>query len=95
MSIVRRMIELDASTDGRLSEIAARRGQDVAGVIAEAIELLDSAPVVKGPDLVEDRRRLEEFRRARVAVPLGDVKAWTESWDAEVESPRPSPRKLG
>ena len=49
MSIVRRTIEQNASTDGRLSEIAARRGQDVAGVIAEAIEPMDSAPVRGGP----------------------------------------------
>ena len=67
----------------------------MAGIIAEAIELLDSAPVVEGPDLVEDHRRLEEFRSARRAVPLGDVKAWSESWDAEIESPRLAPRKLG
>ena len=31
---------------------------------------------------------------ARVAIPLGKMKAWTESWDAEVELPRPTLRKL-
>ena len=94
MTIVRRTIELDAATDGRLIEMAARRGQDVAGVIAEAIELLDSAEAIEGPDLAEDRRRLDEFRRTGLAVPLGDVKAWTASWETGSELPRPLPRKL-
>jgi hypothetical protein len=31
-------------------------------------------------DISEDRRRYDEFRRTRFAVPLEDVKAWVASW---------------
>lgn len=93
MNIIR-TIEIDAATDARLSEIAARRGQDVAAVIADAIDLLDRAHV-EGPDLDEDRRRLDEFKRTGTAVPLDEVKAWTTSWGTANELPRPQPRKIG
>jgi len=95
MSTVRRTIELDVSTDARLSDMAARRGQDVASVISDAIELLDSALDIETPDLAEDRRRLEEFKRTGMAVPLSDAKAWTESWGTDAELPCPAPRKHG
>ena len=45
--------------------------------------------------IAEDRRRIEEFNRTRVAVPLDDVKAWVVSWDTTDELPRPQPRKIG
>ena len=48
MTTVRRLIELDAAVDTRLSELAARRGQDVADVIAEAIEALEFGAVSRG-----------------------------------------------
>ncbi|MGA8170884.1 MAG: hypothetical protein WB816_08650 [Methylocystis sp.] len=95
MTTVRRLIELDAAVDARLSELAARRGQDVADVIAEAIEMLASAPFMEGPDVAEDERRLHEFLRTRTAIPFEEVKAWTESWGTETELQRPSARKLG
>lgn len=47
------------------------------------------------PDISEDRRRLDEFKRTRLAIPLDDVKAWVASWDSTEELPRPQPRKIG
>jgi hypothetical protein len=45
-------------------------------------------------DISEDRRRLDNFKRAREAIPLGDVKAWVESWGTDTELPRPKPQRL-
>jgi predicted transcriptional regulator len=95
MNIVRRTLDIDADTDTRLREIAAERGQDVAAVLAEAVALLDSVVDIAGPDLAEDRRRLDEFKRTRQAVPLDEVKAWVASWGSGNELPRPQSRKLG
>lgn len=64
-------------------------------VLAEAVALLDSVVDLSGPDIGEDRRRYEDFRQTRLAVPLGDVKAWVASWGSEDELPRPQPRKIG
>jgi predicted transcriptional regulator len=94
MSTVRRIIELDAAVDAQLSELALRRRQDVADVVAEAIELLESGPIVEGPDLAEDERRLDAFLRTRRAIPFEEVKAWTESWGTEAELPRPLARRI-
>jgi hypothetical protein len=47
------------------------------------------------PHISEDRRRLDEFERTRLAVPLDDVKAWVASWGSANELPRPQPRKIG
>jgi len=69
--------------------MAAERGQAEAAVLAEAVALLDSVVDIGGPDLDEDRRRLADFRRMRLAVPLSDVKAWVESWGTAQERPRP------
>jgi hypothetical protein len=44
------------------------------------------------PDIAEDRRRYEEFKRTRLAVPFDDVKAWVASWGSANELPRPTPR---
>jgi predicted transcriptional regulator len=95
MNIISRTLEIDAGTDARLTEMAARRGQDVATVLAEAVALLDSVvePVV--PDVAEDRRRLDEYLHSRSAIPLSDAKAWVASWDRPEELPRPSPHKIG
>jgi predicted transcriptional regulator len=95
MNIVRRTLDIDADTDARLHELAAERGQDVAAVLAEAVALLDSVVDIAGPDLAEDRRRLDDFKRTRRAVPLDEVKAWVTSWGTAGELPRPQPRKLG
>jgi hypothetical protein len=95
MNIIRRTLEIDAGTDARLSEMAAERGQDVATVLADAVALLDSVVDPAGPDIVEDRRRLDEYLKSPEAVPLNDVKAWVASWDTAEELPRPSPRKVG
>jgi hypothetical protein len=75
--------------------MAAERGQDVAAVLAEAVALLDSVLDLAGPDIAEDRRRLDEFLDSREAVPLGGVKAWVASWETAEELPRPSPHKIG
>ena len=95
MNMVRRTLEIDADTDTRLREMAAERGQEVAAVLAEAVALLDSVVDLAGPDIAEDRRRYDEFRRNRLAVPLDDVKAWVASWGSANELPRPQPRKVG
>ena len=95
MNIIRRTLEIDAGTDTRLAEMAAERGQDVAAVLAEAVALLDSVVDLAGPDIAEDRRRLDEFLDRRKAVPLDSVKAWVASWDTAEELPRPSPHKIG
>jgi predicted transcriptional regulator len=95
MNIVRRTLEIDAGTDARLTEMAAERGQDVAAFLAEAVALLDSVLDLAGPDIAEDRRRLDEFLDNREAVPFDGVKAWVASWDTREELPRPSPHKIG
>jgi hypothetical protein len=95
MNLIRRTLELDAGTDARLTEMAAERGQDVAAVLAEAVALLDSVIEPAGPDIAEDRRRLDDSLRSGNAVPLTDAKAWTASWDTPEELPRPSPQKIG
>jgi predicted transcriptional regulator len=95
MNLIRRTLEIDAATDARLSEMAAERGQAVAAVLAEAVALLDSVVDLAGPDIAEDRRRVDEFNRTRLAVPLDDVKAWVASWGSADELPRPQPRKIG
>jgi predicted transcriptional regulator len=95
MNIIRRTLDIDADTDARLREMADERGQDVAAVLAEAVALLDSVIDIAGPDVGEDRRRLDAFRRTRAAVPLDEVKTWVASWGSANELPRPAPRKIG
>jgi predicted transcriptional regulator len=95
MNLVSRTLEIDADTDARLREMATERGQEVAAVLAEAVALLDSVVDLEGPDIEEDRRRLDEFERTRLAIPLDEVKAWVASWGSADELPRPQPRKIG
>ena len=95
MNLIRRTLELDTAPDARLSEMAAERGQDVSAVLAEAVALLDSVVDLDGPDIAEDRRRLDEYHRTGLVVPMDEVKAWIASWDTPYEFPRPQPRKIG
>jgi predicted transcriptional regulator len=95
MNLVSRTLEIDTDTDARLHEMATERGQEVAAVLAEAVALLDSVVDLEGPDIDEDRRRLDEFERTRLAIPLDEVKAWVASWGSADELPRPQPRKVG
>ena len=95
MNLISRTLEIDADTDARLREMATERGQEVAAVLAEAVALLDSVVDLEGPDVAEDRRRYDEFKRTRLAVPLDEVKAWVASWGSADELPRPEPRKVG
>jgi predicted transcriptional regulator len=95
MNLIRRSIALDPAADARLRELAAERGQDEAAVLAEAVVLLDSVVDIGNPDIAEDRRRLETFKRMREAIPLRDVKAWVESWGTDKELPRPKPQRIG
>lgn len=95
MNIIRRTLDIDADTDARLREMANERGQDVAAVLAEAVALLDSVVDIAGPDIAEDRRRLDEFRKSRAAVPLNEVKDWVASWGSAQELPRPVARRIG
>jgi predicted transcriptional regulator len=90
MNIIRRTLEIDSETDARLRELAAERGQDVAAVLAEAVALLDSVVDIGNPDVAEDRRRLDQFRATREAVPLHQIKSWVESWGTDQELPRPA-----
>jgi predicted transcriptional regulator len=94
MNMIRRTLDIDAETDARLRAMADERGQDVAAVLAEAVALLDSVVDIAGPDVGEDRRRLDAFRETRSAVPLDEVKSWVASWGSANELPRPAPRKI-
>lgn len=94
MTINRHTVEIDAETDVRLREMAVERGQDVSAVLADAIALLDAIGLA-GPDVAEDRRRLDEYRQSGLGVPLSDVKDWVASWARADELPRPLPRKTG
>lgn len=94
MNKVRRVLELDPSTDARLREMAAQRGQEASEVVADAISLLQSVVNVEEPDIEEDLRRLREFERTGEAVPLEDAKAWVDSWGTEKELPPPRPKKV-
>ncbi|MDA9467302.1 hypothetical protein [Bradyrhizobium sp. CCBAU 53415] len=93
MNIIRRTLDID--TDARLREMADERGQDVAAVPAEAVALLDSVVDIAGPDIAEDRRRLDDFRRSDAAVPLNEAKDWAASWGSAQELPRPVARRIG
>jgi hypothetical protein len=95
MNIIRRTLDIDADTDARLREMADERGQDVAAVLAEAVALLDSVIDIAGPDIGEDRQRLDAFKRTRAAVPLEEVKSWVASWGSANELPRAAARKIG
>ncbi|MBR0992646.1 hypothetical protein JQ580_18170 [Bradyrhizobium japonicum] len=95
MNIIRRTLEIDADTDARLREMADERGQDVAAVLAEAVALLDSVVDIAGPDIQEDRRRLDDFKKTCAAVPLDEVKDWVASWGSAKELPRPAVRRIG
>jgi predicted transcriptional regulator len=94
MNKVRRILELDPSTDARLREMAAQRGQEASEVVAEAISLLQSVIDVEEPDIEEDLRRLREFERTGEAVALDEAKAWVDSWGTENELPPPKPKKV-
>lgn len=94
MNLVSRTLQIDADTDARLREIASERGKDVATVLAEAVALLDSVVDLSDPDVDEDRRRYDEYRRTGLAVSLDDVKTWVASWGSVGELPRPEPRKI-
>ena len=94
MNIIRRTLDIDSDTDARLREMADERGQDITAVLAEAVALLDSVVDIAGPDVSEDRRRLDDFKRTGAAVPLEDVKTWVASWGSASELPRPAPRKI-
>ena len=94
MNIVRRTLDIDAHTDARLQEMAKERGQEVPAILAEAVALLDSVVDIGNPDIEEDRRRLEEFRRTRKAIPLDQVKEWVESWGTNNELPPPQASRI-
>ena len=94
MNKVRRILELDPSTDARLRELATQRGQEASEVVAEAISLLQSVIDVEEPDIEEDLRRLREFERTGEAVALDEAKAWVDSWGTENELPPPKPKKV-
>jgi predicted transcriptional regulator len=91
MNLVRRTFDLDSETDARLRELATERGQDVSAVLAEAVALFDFVIDIGNPDIAKDRRRLQQFRHAREAVPLHEIKSGVESWGTE---PGPKPQRM-
>lgn len=95
MNIIRRTLDIDAETDSRLRELAVERGMDVSAILAEAVALLDSVIDISSPDIEEDRRRLQQFRQTREAIPLHQIKAWVESWGTDDELPRPRTQRAG
>jgi hypothetical protein len=46
-------------------------------------------------DVGEDRRRLDDFKKTRAAVPLDEVKDWVASLGWAQELPRPAARRIG
>ena len=62
---------------------------DRSGLRAYLSAMKDSS----GPNIAEDRRRLDAFRQARAAVPLDEVKSWVASWGSANELPRPVSRE--
>jgi hypothetical protein len=95
MNVVRRTFDLDPGTDARLREMSASLGREEGEVIAEAVALLDAVGDLSRADVVEDRRRLDAFRRKPEAVALADVRAWVESWNTPGEDPRPDVKPVG
>ncbi len=99
-------IEIDAETAEQLNAQAEARGISVSDLVAElagsdlllAPDLEAMRAAGEGPwsaeALAEDARRLEQFEKDRLAVPLDEVKAWVESWDTPNELPPPTPRKV-
>ena len=75
--------------------MADERGQVVAAVLAEALALLDSVVDISGPDISEDRQRLDAFRKTRSAFLLGEVKSGVASWGPANELQRAAPHKIG
>lgn len=55
----------------------------------------DANEIVTAPDIGENRRRLDEFKRTGLAVPLDEVKAWVASWGPADELSRPKPSQMG
>jgi predicted transcriptional regulator len=94
MNIIRRTFEIDETTDSRLAELAAERGQDVATVLADAVALLESIVDLEGPDVAEDRRRLDDFLATGEGIPSDEIKAWVLSWGKPDELAAPVPRKI-
>ena len=94
MSMTRRTLDLDAATDARLNEVAAERSEDISTVLAEAVALPDSIIDINGPDIAEDRRRMDEFHRTGEGIPWDEAKAWIESWSTSEELPMPKLRKI-
>lgn len=88
MNTIRRTLDIESDTDARMHEMASERGPEVAA-------MLDAAIDIAGPDVAEDRRRLDAFNHTRAAVPLDDVRDWVASWGSANELPRPAPRKVG
>ena len=64
-------------------------------MLAEALALLDSVVDIGNPDIGEDRRWLENFKRTGEAIPLHAVKTWVESWGTDNELPQPTQQPLG
>ncbi len=101
-----RKIEVDAWTADVLEARAQERGISVSDLLADFVDAEDALPADlqkmrdegRGPwspeVLAEDARRLEEFQRTGMGVPLEDIEAWVKSWGTANELPMPKPRKI-
>jgi hypothetical protein len=94
MNLIRRTLEIDETTDARLTEIAAERGQDVATVLADAVALLDSVVDLAVPT------SLRIAASSTTSSRPDKLSRWATSgrvasWDTMDELPPPSPRKIG
>jgi len=92
MSKTRVTLDLDNEAEERLRALSERRKQEQAGVISDALALLDSFDDL---DIEEDLRRLQAFEQDQEGIMLEDVEAWVRSWGTSGELQPPSPRKLG
>ena len=99
-------IEVDARTADLLQARAAARGMSVADLLADLASDDNLLPLWlesmrergEGPwspeVLAEDKRRLAEFERTRMGIPLNEVKAWVDSWGTPNELPAPKARRI-
>ena len=96
-----RKIEIFEETAAILEDRARERGISVADMLGQDIwpeHLEKMREEGRGPwspeSLAEDARRLEEFDRTRMGIPLEDVEAWAKSLGTANELPPPKPRRV-
>jgi hypothetical protein len=101
-----RKIEIAEATAERLEARAEEEGVSLSELLDEMAGANDVWPTHlekmreegRGPwspeSLAEDARRLEEFDRTRMGIPLEDIEAWAKSLGTANELSRPKPRRV-